>query len=147
VVPLKTISSQIKQVLNNLNLNVVFIATDASEEGLFCSLIKSDPLVNSFKSTLFKEKDEIKSYLKEFKIVTYQPTSQDLERFKDGGVAIIDQIICSHARYFIGTKDSTFSFRIEESRELMSFHQNSTFNAFCNGKTKPCETSKWLIKY
>ncbi len=145
--PLKTISSQIKQVLNNLNLNVVFIATDASEEGLFCSLIKSDPLVNSFKSTLFKEKDEIKSYLKEFKIVTYQPTSQDLERFKDGGVAIIDQIICSHARYFIGTKDSTFSFRIEESRELMSFHQNSTFNAFCNGKTKPCETSKWLIKY
>jgi hypothetical protein len=40
---------------------------------------------------------------------------------KDGGIAIIDQLIASHAKYFIGSYESTFSFRIQEEREIMGF--------------------------
>merc|ERR1719397_1779815 len=47
-----------------------------------------------------------------------RPTKQELRQFGDGGVAIIDQIICSHARYFIGTRESTFTFRIQECRSF-----------------------------
>jgi hypothetical protein len=41
VVPLKTISSQIKQVLSRLNLNVIFIATDATQKGLIFNFASS----------------------------------------------------------------------------------------------------------
>ncbi len=34
-------------------------------------------------------------------MVRYEPTWEDLELLKDGGVAIIDQWICAHARYWI----------------------------------------------
>ena len=40
---------------------------------------------------------------------------------QDGGIAIIDQLIASHAKYFIGSYESTFSFRIQEEREIMGF--------------------------
>lgn len=32
-------------------------------------------------------------------MVRYEPSWEDLELLKDGGVAIIDQWICAHARY------------------------------------------------
>lgn len=32
-------------------------------------------------------------------MVRFQPSAEDLDLFKDGGVAIIDQWICAHARY------------------------------------------------
>lgn len=32
-------------------------------------------------------------------MVRFEPSSEDLELLKDGGVAIIDQWICAHARY------------------------------------------------
>jgi len=47
---------------------------------------------------------------------------------KKGGVAIIDQIICANARYFVGSKESTFSFRIQEEREIMGFDPKTTFD-------------------
>ena len=73
---------------------------------------------------------------------------EELKRFKDGGVAVIDQIVCSHARYFIGTYESTFSFRIQEEREILGFNPTSTFNRFCFEENKNnCESTKWLIKY
>ncbi|CAF4130033.1 unnamed protein product, partial [Rotaria magnacalcarata] len=50
---------------------------------------------------------------------------------KNGGKAIVDQWICAHARYFIGSYESTFSFRIQEDREILGFEQDSTFNRLC----------------
>ena len=35
-------------------------------------------------------------------LVWYTPTEEDLHRYGDGGVAIIDQWIASHAKWFIG---------------------------------------------
>lgn len=68
-----------------------------------------------------------------------------INKYKDGGVAIIEQIVCSHARHFIGTHESTFSFRIQEEREIIGFPVSSTFNRLC-GSNKNCEKpSKWLI--
>lgn len=34
-------------------------------------------------------------------MVRFEPSSEDLDLLKDGGVAIIDQWICAHARYCI----------------------------------------------
>lgn len=50
---------------------------------------------------------------------------------RDGERAIIDQWICSNAALFVGTYGSTFSFRIQEERELLGFSPNTTFNALC----------------
>lgn len=41
---------------------------------------------------------ELKVYLEDFEVFHYTPPAEVLERFKDGGVAIIDQWICAHAR-------------------------------------------------
>lgn len=83
-------------------------------------------------------------------VYRFQPVSMEQKkRIKDGGVAIIDQIICSHAQYFIGTYESTFTYRIYEEREIMGFSKNSTFNTFCKNDDASdgnCEkNSVWLI--
>ena len=70
-----------------------------------------------------------------------------MNQFKDGGIAIIDQILCAHSRYFIGTYESTFSFRIQEEREILGFNYSTTFNRFCFETNKnECQTTRWLIK-
>ena len=61
----------------------------------------------------------------------YTPTSKRLAELLDGGVAIVEQWICANARHFIGTDPSTFTFRINEDRELMRMPASSTFNGFC----------------
>lgn len=40
----------------------------------------------------------LKTLLHGYNVVRYEPTATVKEDIKDGGVAIIDQIICSHAR-------------------------------------------------
>ena len=64
----------------------------------------------------------------------FEPTLDDLQLYMDGGVAIIDQWIAAHSRHFVGTGDSTFSFRIREDRQLMGFSRESTFNSLCGDK-------------
>lgn len=44
----------------------------------------------------FAEFEELKKLLPE--MVRFEPTWEELELFKDGGVAIIDQWVCAHAR-------------------------------------------------
>jgi len=39
--------------------------------------------------------------LDEYRVVRYEPSETVTSRYKDGGVAIIDQWICAHARYAI----------------------------------------------
>lgn len=74
---LQSAVAQIKKKLKELDLGVVFIASDCTG--------------NEF--------NDLKSYLKPYRVIKYKPESQEqFEQIKDGGIAIIDQIICSHAR-------------------------------------------------
>nr|XP_022901454.1 GDP-fucose protein O-fucosyltransferase 2 [Onthophagus taurus] len=121
-------AKQIKNRLIDLSINKVFVATDAK----------------------INEINELKSILESdgFQVLLFEPNKNVLQKFGDGGVAIIEQIICSYSRYFIGTYESTFSFRIQEEREIIGFPVESTFNRFCGGDSFECEPpSKWKIVY
>ncbi|KAG5311928.1 OFUT2 fucosyltransferase, partial [Pseudoatta argentina] len=100
---------QLQKRMDKLGLTLLFIATDAEQY----------------------EFEELKLYLPQYKVMKYVPSDYVINKFKDGGVAIIDQIICSYARYFIGTYESTFTFRIQEDREIIGFPSDTTFNKLC----------------
>jgi peptide-O-fucosyltransferase len=105
-------------------LTQVFIATDASEDE-YKNLVEKIP--------------------HNYKTIKYVPSNGVKIKYKDGGVAIIEQIICSYARHFVGTHESTFSFRIQEEREILGFPVATTFNSFCkNGDDCP-QPSIWKI--
>lgn len=106
---IKSAALQLRVVLDRLRLKHLFVATDAPEEE-------------------FKELEE---RLSDYTVHKFIPSTHILNNFKDGGVAIIDQIICSYARYFIGTHESTFTFRIQEDREIIGFPTETTFNHLC----------------
>ncbi|KAM4669127.1 LOW QUALITY PROTEIN: GDP-fucose protein O-fucosyltransferase 2 [Amazona ochrocephala] len=115
---------KIRSLLEMLKLERVFVATDAVEE----------------------EVELLKKLLPE--MVRFEPSWEELELYKDGGLAVIDQWICAHARYFIGTSVSTFSFRIHEEREILGFDPKTTYNRFCGEKEKNCEQpTHWKIVY
>ena len=40
-------------------------------------------------------------------------------------------------RYFVGSAESTFSFRIQEEREILGFEAESTFNMLCKDTRRP----------
>ncbi|XP_011809628.1 PREDICTED: GDP-fucose protein O-fucosyltransferase 2 [Colobus angolensis palliatus] len=115
---------KIRSLMKIHRLDKVFVATDAVR----------------------KEYEELKKLLPE--MVRFEPTWEELELYKDGGVAIIDQWICSHARFFIGTSVSTFSFRIHEEREILGLDPKTTYNRFCGDQEKACEQpTHWKITY
>ncbi|XP_005111664.1 GDP-fucose protein O-fucosyltransferase 2 [Aplysia californica] len=119
-------AKQIKKLMTKLKLKRVFIATDAPQ--------------NEF--------GELKSYLEEYQVYRFTPTPEVKSKYKDGGVAIIDQWICAHAKYFVGSRESTFSFRIQDEREILGFDPEKTFNRLCNEEDKECEQpAKWKIVY
>ncbi|XP_038078344.1 GDP-fucose protein O-fucosyltransferase 2-like isoform X1 [Patiria miniata] len=124
---LERAADQIKVALKKYKLEKVFVATDAPKH----------------------EIEELRRHLQDYQVYNYVPPKGVLENFKDGGVAIIDQWICAHARYFIGTGVSTFSFRIHEERQILGFDTKMTYNRFC-GHSEPedCEQpSVWKIVY
>ncbi|KAM9630034.1 LOW QUALITY PROTEIN: GDP-fucose protein O-fucosyltransferase 2-like [Morphnus guianensis] len=115
---------KIRSLLEMHKLEKVFVATDAVEE----------------------EIELLKKLLPE--MVRFEPSWEELELYKDGGLAVIDQWICAHARYFIGTSVSTFSFRIHEEREILGFDPKMTYNRFCGEREKNCEQpTHWKIVY
>ncbi|XP_048835576.1 GDP-fucose protein O-fucosyltransferase 2 isoform X3 [Brienomyrus brachyistius] len=121
---LKGAVKKIRSLMKQQKLDRVFMATDADEEEL----------------------EQLKRMLPN--MVRYEPTWEDLELLKDGGVAIIDQWICAHARYFVGTSVSTFSFRIHEEREILGFDPKTTYNRFCGDDEQECEQpTHWKIVY
>ncbi|MPC16260.1 GDP-fucose protein O-fucosyltransferase 2 [Portunus trituberculatus] len=75
----------------------------------------------------------------------FVPDKDFLQQWGDGGAAIVDQIICSHARYFVGSYESTFSFRIQEEREILGFTEETTFNRLCGSSSKCEQPAKWRI--
>jgi len=129
---LKGAAQQLVKKLDTHNLKKLYVATDAPET----------------------EYNELKRHLADLdegvEVHRYAPPSRAVkDELKDGGVAIVDQIICSHARYFVGSYESTFSFRIQEEREIMGFPVATTFDMMCaDGKGDNCEKgSKWKIVY
>lgn len=112
------------------------------------SLMEAHQLPKVFVATdaVRKELEELKRLLPE--MLRFEPTWEELELYKDGGVAIIDQWICAHARFFIGTSVSTFSFRIQEEREILGLDPTTTYNRFCGDEEKACEQpTHWKIAY
>lgn len=125
---LKSSALQIKYHLQNHNITTVFLATDA---------------------TAFEIKN-LKSYIARYRIVRFTPENlYQKSLIKDGGIAIIDQLICSHARFFVGTYESTFTYRIYEEREILGFPKDRTFNTLCKKSTmENCsQNSVWPIVY
>lgn len=90
----------------------------------------------------------IKEKNDKLEVIRYEPNENELEELKDGGWAIVEQLICAHARFFIGTMESTYSLRIQEEREILGFQAATTFNGLCNENPNGlCKTSEWLIVY
>ncbi|XP_011308816.1 GDP-fucose protein O-fucosyltransferase 2 isoform X2 [Fopius arisanus] len=118
------VADQLKEQMVKIGLELIFIATDGKEH----------------------EFEELKTHMKGYKLERYIPSKQVKQKFKDGGIAIIDQMICSHARYFIGTHESTFTFRIQEEREIIGFSTETTFNYLC-WKDKCSPQSQWKITW
>lgn len=118
---------QLETILKKHKLNTIFVATDAPKP----------------------EFAELKSHLSKYKVLRFEPSATLKYKIKDGGVAIVDQIICSHAKFFIGTHESTFSFRIQEEREIMGFASNMTFNRLCGRQENiPCsQPTQWHIVF
>ncbi|XP_047574161.1 GDP-fucose protein O-fucosyltransferase 2 isoform X2 [Lutra lutra] len=112
------------------------------------SLMKTHQLDRVFVATdaVRTEHEELRRLLPE--MVRFEPTWEELELYRDGGVAIIDQWICAHARFFIGTSVSTFSFRIHEEREILGLDPRTTYNRFCGDREEACEQpTHWRVAY
>lgn len=125
---LRSVATQIKLKLNELQLDKVFVSSDCSRP----------------------EYKDLKSYLRRAKLYRFTAdTFVERNALKDGGIAIVDQIICSHARYFMGSQESTFTYRIYEEREILGFPKDATFNTLCkNEDGSDCEkNSVWPIVY
>ncbi|XP_065226652.1 GDP-fucose protein O-fucosyltransferase 2 [Planococcus citri] len=121
---LKWASVQIEEKLKKYNLSTAFLISDEMNEDVA---------------------EVFRSLLPSFRVVTFHPSYTIKQTYKDGGIAIIEQIICSYARYFIGTYESTFSFRIQEERELLHMDPDTTFNRFCGDNQSSCkQPTRWL---
>ncbi|XP_066152353.1 GDP-fucose protein O-fucosyltransferase 2 isoform X2 [Euwallacea fornicatus] len=123
---LLSVVEQVSAKLEKLQLTKVFFATDAPA----------------------KEFDQLHELLSpKYEVFKYIPTKDIVRKYSVGGIAIIDQILCSYARYFIGTSDSTFSFRIQEEREIIGFPTKMTFNVLCKNKDQCEKPSVWKIVF
>ncbi|VDD84940.1 unnamed protein product [Enterobius vermicularis] len=119
----KGAAEQILKILRAYNLTQLFLSTDAATE----------------------EVELLKSHLSsDVSVERYEPE----EELTDGEVSVIDQWVCAHARVFTGTHSSTFSYRIQEDREILGFLPKTTFNNLCPDDNDQCEQpSEWKITY
>lgn len=126
---LRSAATQILHKLKELQLRTVFVSSDCSGQ----------------------EYRSFKSFLSRYQVTRFQPSSAaERTQLKPGGIAIVDQIICSHARYFMGTFESTFTYRIYEEREILGFPSETTFNTLCRSPNKSDECFKnsvWPIAF
>ena len=118
----------------------------------FCLILDKELQPAVFVSTDAPKEEflELKKLLAGLDIEAFRftPTEETHRMYMDGGVAIIDQSICSHARYFMGSYESTFTFRIQEEREILGFPVKKTFEMLCADGKFDCEKgSIWKIVY
>ncbi|KAL5110205.1 hypothetical protein TcWFU_004158 [Taenia crassiceps] len=74
---------------------------------------------------------QLEQLLSPHKLYRFTPEVSKDTNLLPGELAIIDQWICAHARLFVGSVPSTFTFRIAEEREIMNFPAALTFNSLC----------------
>lgn len=124
---LRSVANQIKRALAELGLHKVYLSSDCSGS----------------------EFHDMKTFLRGVNLYKFKPPWEYHVQLGDGAVAIVDQIICSHARKFIGTFESTFTYRIYEEREILGFPQDLTFNTLCKrDDLLDCNrNSIWPIRY
>jgi len=123
---------QLLKIAKSKKLNKIFIATDGDENE-----------IKEIKEKCASKPDDIKIFM-------FQPNQKFINdnHLHKGSIAIIDQIICSHAAYFIGTEESTFSFRIHDERTINGFADSTTFNHFCGDGKKECgKPTNWEVIY
>ncbi len=112
-------ANQINTLLQKHNLNTVFLATDATSKGNFWTsycipslciskqlkLISSDiasvSSIHCYKFVVLDKKEITK--LVKGHVVWFSPSDSVLDRYGDGGVAIIDQWVAAHGKVFVGT--------------------------------------------
>lgn len=74
---LRSAAKQISIKMTDLNLKKIFISSDCTGQEFY----------------------NLKSYLPRYRVVKFTPSSlEEREKLKPGGIAIVDQIICSHAK-------------------------------------------------
>lgn len=74
---LRAAAEQIKSSLKRFDLRDVFISSDCSGP----------------------EYMELKSHLKRYRVTRFKPATQEQRmQLRDGGIAIVDQVVCSYAR-------------------------------------------------
>lgn len=74
---LRAAATQISAKLKKHNLRTVFVSSDCTGQ----------------------EYHDLKSYLPRYRVIKFKPSSSvEQKSFGAGGIAIIDQIICSHSR-------------------------------------------------
>jgi peptide-O-fucosyltransferase len=119
--------------LDRLNLSRLFIASDADDNEL----------------EQFRQHTHSICRVSLHDIHVYRPDEKTRKTLLDGGKAIVDQWICAHARYFVGSYESTFTFRIQEDREILGFESHSTFDRLCgDNEGFTCDKSTvWPIVY
>lgn len=105
--------AQLAAVLKNYSLGAVFIATDASSQDVPFHAWMADAPFPIFR---FRPKDS-------------SPASTTV--FSEGQVAIIEQWICANAAVFVGTAESTYTFRIQEERERLGKAPETTYQNIC----------------
>lgn len=97
---IKGAAKQIIEKLSSLDkIKTIFVATDASKIGkslfftffIFCCCLLS----KLYYCVL--EFQELRKYLELYRVMRFEADEKILNAYMDGGVAIIDQIICSHA--------------------------------------------------
>ncbi|CAF1159054.1 unnamed protein product [Didymodactylos carnosus] len=127
---LASAAKQLCVLLDKYQLDQIYLSTDADEN----EIQEFKTYVSNINST--------------YRVIHYKPDKTELETILDGGKAIIDQWICAHGKYFIGSYESTFTFRIQEDREIFGFSKETTFNRLCGGDSDNCEKSSvWTIVY
>ncbi|GMR42707.1 hypothetical protein PMAYCL1PPCAC_12902, partial [Pristionchus mayeri] len=122
---IKGTAKQITAMAKEFGVKKAFVATDAEEGDI----------------------EELRKHLK-ITLYTFRPRPD--EQLIDGAAAIVEQIICSWARVFAGSYVSTFSFRIQEDREIRGFPVETTFRRMCPDDVTMhgCEQpAKWKIVY
>lgn len=124
---LRSVANQIKRALAELGLYRVYLSSDCSGS----------------------EFHDMKAFLRGVNLYKFKAPWEFQMQIGDGAVAVIDQVICSHARKFIGTFESTFTYRIYEEREILGFPQEMTFNTLCKRDDfYDCNrNSVWPIRY
>lgn len=96
---IKGTADQLKKLLHVHNLSVIFVATDAPQNGMFVYPSFGFKIIPKFRIYILLEIDELRNFLPtNVALKTFNPSQEILQKYKDGGVAIIDQWICSHAR-------------------------------------------------